>query len=215
MTTQGDVQEIEQQDQETEQSQGDSLQDVDSKKTAPYQDENYMKRLRQENASSRIEREELRKKLEAEEEKNKQIAKIFGYGESDAVDPEELASKLAQRDQEIRNLRIDNALSEALTKNNANPRLTKALLTSEGILGDLDPVSEDFATKLDEAVKQVIESNPVLRNTSITAPTAGAQHHSGNGREQQLTGEDLKKMTPEQIVEAKDKGLFNVLMGRR
>lgn len=102
------------------------------------------------------------------------IAKALGLeGENgDDTDPNELQNALAQKDQENRRLRVLNALGDVLTKHEADPKLTRAVLREDGVLDELDPDEDDFTDKLDAAVKTTVEENPKLRIGQVPSGAA-------------------------------------------
>jgi hypothetical protein len=93
------------------------------------------------------------------------IAKALGItkeGEAKQVDPAELTQTIAERDLEIKTLRIDNAMGTALATAKALPAVAD-VLRGQGKLTDLDPTAADFATKLDALVADALKAYPQLK----------------------------------------------------
>ncbi|MGH3942496.1 MAG: hypothetical protein ACRDTG_28510 [Pseudonocardiaceae bacterium] len=81
---------------------------------------------------------------------------------------------------ENRSLKVDAALTKAFDDHQADPELTRAVLTAGGQLAALDPSAADFATTLGDLVKATVEANPKLRATQ--APTrSGGDFGGGPG----------------------------------
>jgi len=145
-------------------------------------------------------------------------------------DPEKVIADLRMQHEqgqaELRQLRVDNALGAATAKHGADPRLARALLLSDGVLAGLDPAAADFADKLDAAVAKVVTEVPAVKLAPAAPPTpppapntppvSGGQFNGpgapSNGA--QLTRDDLKGMTPEQIVDAQKAGRLDALLKR-
>lgn len=98
---------------------------------------------------------------------------------TEAPDPDALAQQLAAKDETIRTLTIDNALTTALATNQASA-LTASVLRGENALKDLDPTAPDFQAKLDAVVKEAITKHPELR-TVQAAGASGANFNGGTG----------------------------------
>lgn len=154
----------------------------------------------------------------------RQLAALAG-GTPDAPGPTDPASILAQiqkeradEKQEIRRLKIDVGLNDIYSKVGAKPKLTRALLESEGILSTLDPSDAEFGATLNKAVKKLVDDNPELKVGPVPNPTAirsSAPFPGGNNAPPQLTREDLKGMSDAEINTAREKGQLNQLLGRR
>lgn len=144
-------------------------------------------------------------------------------------DPEKVIAELrTQHDQtaaELRQLRIDGALSAAASKHQADPRLARALLLSDGALNGLDPAAADFADQLDAALAKVVAEVPAVKLAPAApapppapaAPPVSGGQFNGPGAQNgvaQLTRDDLKGMTPEQIVAAQKEGRLDALLRR-
>lgn len=133
------------------------------------------------------------------------IAKALGLKEDGKLTADQLAEKLNASDGKAKSALTELAVYRAATRAGAD---ADALLDSRGFLarlGDLDPTAEDFAGKVDAAVKAACKDNPKLR-TVRAAGASGAEFTGGSGDEGQITETQLKSMTPDQIAEALNKG---------
>jgi hypothetical protein len=120
----------------------------------------------------------------------------------------EYDSKLAEYDAKVRDLTIRAALPSVLSKAQADPGLTEAVLTASGALAKLDPTSETFAADLESAVASAVEQNPRLKVAPV-ATRSGAPIPGRSGGDGQLTREDVQKMAksdPEGLVKAQKDG---------
>lgn len=164
-------------------------------------DEVYVKKLRDEAASRRATAKELETKLsEAEQRQQAQmdaIAKALGLKEDDSPpDPEQLTKQLtaaqeqaAQRETELRTLRVERAAERAAREHGAD---VDTLLDSRSFaskLADLDPTADDFAATVSDLVKTTVDSNPKYR-VAQAATSSSADFSSGPGekRNQRPTG---------------------------
>lgn len=152
------------------------------------------------------------------------INKALNPGADETPDPAKLAEQLAARDadlaklaedkdREIRNLRVERAAEAAARKAGAD---VQALLDSRSFsaaVTKLDPTSETFADDLASAVTAAMEANPRLKADAPVAQSrkSGAEFPGRSGGSDQITHEQLKSMTSEQIVEAQKKGLVRKL----
>lgn len=114
------------------------------------------------------------------------ISKALGLEQPEGNKPDpdavatELTNKLAARDAELRELKVDTALNAAIAAEKASP-LTAAVLKGTGSLNDLDPGAEGFATKLSELVKETVQKNPELKGARI-AGTGGPDLNGSSNR---------------------------------
>ena len=157
----------------------------------------------------------------------KKFAAAFGLdtGEEKPPTPEELAKQLeeargetkASRDQ-ARQTQVELAVYRSAGKHGGDP---DALLDSRGFaraIADLDPSSASFAADMEKAVKDAVEANPKLAvvkpaEPKPAVPAGGAPMSGAPGGKKQLGAEDVKRMTPEQIVKAKAEGRLTSYLG--
>jgi hypothetical protein len=149
-------------------------------------------------------------------------------------DPEKVITDLRTQHEaaqsELRQLRIDNALGSALGKHGADPALTRAVLLSDGTLKALDPADAGFPVALEAAVMKAVTDYPALKvasqapaappvpPTPPAAPTVSGGQFQGPGAPggpPQLRRDDLKGMSPEEVVAAQKEGKLDALLGRR
>lgn len=173
-------------------------------------DENYVKGLRDEAAANRVKARDAETAAEARINKILEAAGIKTAEEP--LDPAKLTEQLSAKDQALRALTVERALDRAARKNGADEDLLAAVLAHKGDLGKLDPNAEDFATQLDALVKSTVESNPKLKAVRATG-ASGIELNGGTGEQGQITEQQLKTMSPEQIVQAQSKGLLRNLLG--
>lgn len=127
---------------------------------------------------------------------------------------ERYAALLAEKDAEMNTLRVQAALPSAFAKAQADPDLTAAVLTASGALSKLDPSADTFAADLESAVLAAVEANPKLKVAQV-APRSGSEITGRSGGSDQVTEEQLSRMSSEEITKALSEGrLKNVLAGR-
>jgi hypothetical protein len=173
-------------------------------------DEAYVKTLREEAAANRTKARDAETAAEARINKILEAAGIKTAEEP--LDPAKLTADLSAKDQAIRALKVERALDKAARKAGADEDLLDAVLTRKGALAELDPSSDDFAQQLDALVKAEVDANPKLKAVRATG-ASGIELSGGTGEQGQITEQQLKTMTPEQIVQAQSKGLLRNLLG--
>jgi hypothetical protein len=144
------------------------------------------------------------------------IAKALGLqGEEDPVAAAKTATE--QRDAamtEARTTRIENAVLRSAGKHGADPEALTDSRSFMRTLEGIDPAANDFADQVDAAIKGAVEANPGLLKAGAPAPArSGGPVGGGAPVPGQLTKDDLKRMTPEEIAKAKDEGRCNALLG--
>lgn len=97
-----------------------------------------------------------------------------------AETPEQLAEKLASRETQLYNLRVETALAKSAKAHGGDEDLVTAVLAHSGQLDDLDPDADDFTSKLDALVKAAVEGNPKLK-AAQAAGVSGGQFAGGTG----------------------------------
>ena len=144
------------------------------------------------------------------------IARALGLKKDDG--PAAAAQAAAQERDKARALAreatIENAVLRLARKHDANP---DALADSRSLmskLADIDPTADDFAAQVEAAIKAALEANPSLKLAQATPSRSGGPVGGGQGVPGQLSYEDLKKMTPEQIEEARQAGRLKSLLGQ-
>jgi hypothetical protein len=173
-------------------------------------DEAYVKTLRDEAAANRTKARDAEAAAEARINKILEAAGIKTSEEP--LDAAKLTEQLSAKDQALRALTVERALDKAARKNGADEDLLAAVLAHKGDLGKLDPSADDFTTQLDALVKSAVEGNPKLK-AARAAAASGVELGGGTGEQGQITEQQLKTMSPEQIVAAQAKGLLRNLLG--
>ena len=142
-----------------------------------------IERLRKENGNART----SAKQQAAQEARDELLTKLGLKDGDKPVDAEELARQLAAKDtdlsakdQKIRALTVENALSKAARRAHADEDLLIAVLAHKGTLNDLDPSEKDFTKKLDALVKAELDENPKLKAV-LAAGASGADLTGGSG----------------------------------
>lgn len=122
------------------------------------------------------------------------IAKALGLKKDEQVDPAELAKQLDEQRDAARQSAVELAVFRGASKHQGDP---DALLDSRGFLAklaDIDPTDAKFASKVDTAIKEAVDSNPKLKTTQA-AGSSSADHGAGGSGEQQ-------KRTPKSLTDA-------------
>jgi uncharacterized protein YhaN len=141
-------------------------------------------------------------------------AALEALGIKNDEDPVEAAKKAAQeRDSaatEAARARRELAVFKNAATHGADPA---RLLDSTSFLASIDGLdpSKD-GEKIDAAIKAAVESNPYLKATRAVG-ASGIEQTGGSGEQGQITEEQLKRMSPEEIVAAQNKGLLKHLLG--
>jgi hypothetical protein len=193
---------------------------------------NWRTRLREQEAAVAAEKEARQKEAAESASLKDVLAKLNAVLNPDAnapADPEKLLEQLsaaeaktakveADYQAKIRDLTIRASLPGALTKAQADPGLTEAVLTASGALAKLDPSSDSFAADLESAVAEAIERNPRLKVEAPAArsPRSGAEIPGRSGGSNQLTRAEAEALakTPGALAQAmKDGRLKNLGVG--
>jgi hypothetical protein len=139
------------------------------------------------------------------------------------VDPEKLVAQLAEErkaredsdaksEAKIRDLTIKAELPAIFQDLQADPDLTMAVLTSSGALSKLDTSKRSFAADLKSVISEAMDKNPKLK-AAPAAVRSGTEPTGKSGETDQLTHEQVKAMTPEQITAAQKAGRLKKLLG--
>lgn len=137
--------------------------------------------------------------------------KAAGIKLGDKPDAEALQASLTAAQSERRDALLRAALYETASEHGANP---SALRDSISFLDSIREIDPNDSAALVAAAKAALAANPSLSAAPAGPARGGADLSGGGGNEpRQLTEDDLSRMTPEQIVEAQDKGLLRNLLG--
>jgi hypothetical protein len=134
-----------------------------------------------------------------------------GKKDDDTTDPAELRKQItAEARAEVLNERALDKLETRAAKLFADPEDARALLAAKvGEFVDDGTVDVDA---IDDALKDLLERKPHLAATAKRFQGGGDGGARKGSADRQLTEQDLKRMTPEQIVEAQNKGLLRDLL---
>ncbi len=163
----------------------------------------YVRELREEAAGERVKRRAL-----------EEAWKTVG------PDPATVQAQLAGASGTIRQLKIDGALNNVFTKHGVVPDLTRAVLATVPEFGKLNPDDADFTKALDAMVQATTTKHPQLKAGQAPPPPVPPRSGlpiTGGGQvaPSQLSRENLKAMTPDQIADAVKRGELNDVLGRR
>lgn len=171
----------------------------------------YVDQLRKENAGWRT---KLRETEQAQEAKYNGLVdqlKAAGIKLGDKPDAEQLQASLAESQGQARTALLRAALYETATEHGANPAALRDSVSFLESVKDIDP--NDTAAII-AAAKAAVTANPTLSAAPAGPARGGADLSGGGGSDpRQLTEDDLTRMSPEEIVEAQDKGLLKNLLG--
>ena len=158
--------------------------------------------------------DDARKRLDRMDEVEKQLAALQGK-EAEYEKAKQLeqinAQAIAQANQRVLKAEVRAAASGKL--NDPGDALRYLDLTAFEVNED----GEVDSTAIGAAIDQLLASKPYLGKAEMTPkgvsikPPSGTR--DGDDHQGQLTRDDLKNMTPQQIVEAQNKGRLNDLLG--
>ena len=139
-----------------------------------------------------------------------QLAKALGLAKDDETpDPAALTQQLTAEQQAKADLARQLAIYKAAGAHGADPA---KLLDSNSFMTSvkgLDPADGDAVAN---AIKEAVAANQSLK-AARAAAASGVELSGGTGEQGQITEQQLKTMTPEQIVQAQAKGLLRNLLG--
>jgi len=145
------------------------------------------------------------------------IAKALGLKGDD--DPAKAAQTAAEeRDaarKEAQSVKVENAVLRMAAKYGADPNALTDSRSFMSALDAIDPAADDFAAAVDAAIKKAVEANPSLKPAAPAPPArSGGPVGGGATVPGQLTEDDIKGMTPAEIVAAKADGRLNALLNQ-
>ena len=172
---------------------------------------------RAEQDRQRTELDEMRTERDGTKQLLEKIAELFKP--SNPADPNALNATISERDAALaaQTKQLKERDIELAVVRLAGDR-AGSLLDSRRFMDDafkLDPTAADFTTRLQELVTRAVPSLPEGgEKKDKPTNTGGADLTGGNSNElTQLTEDDLTKMQPEKILEAKAQGRLNNLLG--
>jgi hypothetical protein len=144
--------------------------------------------LRAENASARTNAKQTAAQ-EATDSVTEKIGKALGLikdDDADAPSVEDLTKQVSAAQAASRQAAIELAVYRAASQHDGDPA---ALLDSRTFLAkvtDLDPTSEDFATKIGDAIKEQVDTNPKLKASGPAPSRSGGEM---GGKQEQQAGQ--------------------------
>jgi hypothetical protein len=143
--------------------------------------------LRAENASARTNAKQTAAQ-EARDSIATEIGKALGLIKDDAGAPsvDDLTNQVKASNDAARQAQIELAVYRGATQHDGDPA---ALLDSRAFLAkvtDLDPTSTDFTTKIGEAIKEQVDTNPKLKASGPAPSRSGGEM---GGKQEQPTGQ--------------------------
>ncbi|MFG2380569.1 hypothetical protein [Streptomyces avermitilis] len=138
------------------------------------------------------------------------FGQLFGGGEEKKLTPEQIAQKAQESDQQARQATVKLAVFQTASKHGADP---EALLDSASFakaIGKLDPTADTFAANVEAAIKKAVEANPRLKvQAAQQAPAKGGfDMNNGTAGKRQLTAAEVQKLSPDELVKAREDGLL-------
>lgn len=171
----------------------------------------YVDSLRKEAATWRT---KLRESEQAQDAKYTGLLdqlKAAGIKLGDKPDADALQASLTAAQSERRDALLRAGLYETASEHGANPAALRDSVSFLDSIRDLDP---NDSAALVAAAKAALAANPSLSAAPAGPARGGADLSGGGGNDpRQLTEDDLSRMSPEEIVEAQDKGLLRNLLG--
>jgi hypothetical protein len=174
-----------------------------------------VKRARDDAAKYRTERTTAAQQAQAANAQRDAVLKALGLNPdgSENTDPVQVAEQ-AQNEAWV--AKVSLAIHQSAGRLGADA--TK-LLDSMSFYDSLDqhvtaqPGSPEFASQVDAAITAALTANPAYKAGASIAPTSGTPMATPPAEGAQITEDQLKTMTPAQIVAAQDKGLLRNLLG--
>lgn len=161
-------------------------------------------------------RRDAEKAAKAAAEREQQLQAELEKFRQDAMSEQEKALEQARKEAaeaarneiltDLRQERLTTRVEAAATGKFADPKDAAAFLD----LSSLDPDDPDA---ISAEIDRVLEAKPYLKASATQAPGDIDQGPRGDGQPLQLTRDDLKTMTPDEIVQAKAEGRLNHLLG--
>lgn len=165
-----------------------------------------IEKLRKQNGDERI----LAKQQAADEARNELLKKLGLTKDGEAVpDPAKLAADLAAEREAKANTARELAIFKAAGVHGADPA---KLLDSNSFMTSVKGLDPNDGDAVANAIKAAVTANQSLK-AARAAAASGVDLGGGTGEQGQITEQQLKTMTPDQIVAAQAKGLLKNLLG--
>ena len=165
-----------------------------------------IEKLRRQNGDDRINA----KKAAADEARTELLKKLGLTKDGDeAPDPAKVAADLAAEREARANTARELAIFKAASAAGADPA---KLLDSNSFLTSVKGIDPSDGDAIAAAITAAVTANASLK-AARAAGASGIEQTGGTGEQGQITEQQLKTMTPEQIVAAQEKGLLRNLLG--
>jgi len=132
----------------------------------------------------------------------------------DHLDPSKHGEALKAKDDAIRGLKLRATLSENLHRLGMKPGLTRAALIDQGHMEKLSAAVDatDFDEQVSTVLEELAENMPEVRGSGPVPIRTSAPMRPPVAR-QQLSRADLELLSPDEIVQARETGLLDELLG--
>lgn len=154
----------------------------------------------------------------AAEKKLNAVLSALGINGDENLTPQQLKEKFDAADKETKGLKVENAVIKAAAKAGVDAdELTDSKRFMDEV-ADLDPEDASFAADMKKLIDAEVKRKPSLKVGSAAGSGKGGssgKEVTGNNGKGQLTRDDLKKLSPSEIVKAQSDGRLNDLMGKK
>ncbi len=180
-------------------------------------DESYVKKLRDEAAKHRNEKNQTTQERDQLKSTLDQLRKALDPEASQEEDPATVAERATaerdQKDQELRELRIERAADKAARTHGADATALTDSRAFNQAAQDLDPTAEDFDEQMSKLVEQAVTDNPKLRASQAPARSSSAVT-GGTGGRPTFTSSQIASMSPQDYAANEDAILEALADGR-
>ncbi|GAA5078640.1 hypothetical protein [Streptomyces similanensis] len=138
------------------------------------------------------------------------FGQLFGAGGEKKLTPEEIAQKATESDQKAREATVKLAVFQTAGKHGGDPESLLDSASFAKAITKLDPTADTFAANVEAAIKKAVEANPRLKaQAAQPAPAKGGfDMNNGSAGRRQLTAVEVSKLSPEELVKARQDGLL-------
>jgi hypothetical protein len=164
-----------------------------------------IEKLRRQNGDERI----LAKKTAADEARQEILQKLGLVKGDEKPDPAALAQQITAAQQAQADTARQLAIYKAATAAGADPA---KLLDSNSFMTSVQGLDPTDGAAVAAAITAAVTANTSLK-AARAAGASGIEQTGGTGEQGQITEQQLKTMTPDQIVAAQEKGLLRNLLG--
>jgi hypothetical protein len=143
----------------------------------------------------------------AQQDLTEKLSVALGLKPDAAADPAALTQSLTQAQATAQQAARELAIFKAAASAGADP---SKLLDSNSFTTSVSGIDPADGAAVAAAIKAAVDANPSLK--AARAAGASGIELGGTGEQGQITEQQLKTMTPEQIVDAQNKGLLKNLL---